>query len=169
MITTLKNKKFNSLMDKIFGIQPALKPIKTPEKSDRQIANALGINHETVGKEQPRQSESKAVSDEKTDFSEPIKENIPSYRQCNLKDFYSVIRLSFGMGIDYAMKDDNGAPLKSWFTIDDVVKASKKKGFLLMASQAKNYLESFVRQNYFEKRESISGIEYRRKTWFIKL
>ena len=182
-------------MEKIFGNsqpQPALKHIKTPEKSDRQIAKDLGVDNSTIsehrkkmvhkdelldsntsigsdGKSYPRHVERKPVSDKKTDFSEPLKENISSYRQCNLKDFYSVIRLSFGMGIDYAMKDDNGTPLKSWFTIDDVVNALKEKGFLLMAGQARNYLEDFVRQNYFETRENISGTEYRRKTWFVKL
>ena len=105
----------------------------------------------------------------------PVKEKSPSflpYRQelkhCSLKDFvFNVLQYSFGMGHDYAFNDENGKPLKSWFTVQEAVEAAQARGYSLLDTQAQAYLDILLSKKfegipYFEKREELSGVQYRR-------
>ena len=45
---------------------------------------------------------------------------------CDLEKFVKVIAEKFGMGYDYAIKDRQGKPLKSWFTLQEALTAQMR-------------------------------------------
>ncbi len=87
---------------------------------------------------------------------------------CRLTEFIGLLRRHYSMGtVDGVMKDDNGNPIKAWFTIKEVCELARDKGFDLTQAQAESYLNLLVRKGYAEARENFHSIEYRRRTCYF--
>lgn len=74
------------------------------------------------------------------------------HNSCDLGNFVKVIAEKFGMGYDYALKDRQGKPLKSWFTLQEALTAVSESGYELSERQAKSFLTRLVNRKKFERK-----------------
>jgi hypothetical protein len=97
-----------------------------------------------------------AVSDkqkpeENTGSTDINKAVISSLQACSLYVFMrKIVMEHFGMGYDYAFKDRNGNPIKSWFTIREAIEAAESQGYRLSVTECKGYLEHLIKKRYIE-------------------
>lgn len=97
-----------------------------------------------------------AQNDSGVDFSKTSekntdKSNISPLQACNLYVFMRKIVMEyFGMGYDYAFRDREGKPIKSWFTIQEVIEAAESQGYRLTVTECKEYLDKLIKKRYIE-------------------
>ena len=84
---------------------------------------------------------------------------------CNLYEFMrKIVMEHFGMGRDYAFRDREGNPLKSWFTVSEAIEAAKSQGYELTITEARAYLDKLIKPGYIET----DNYKYRRCAFWDK-
>lgn len=97
--------------------------------------------------------------------TEENKDMDSSLQACNLYVFMrEIVMEKFGMSYDYAFRDKEGTPLKSWFTIADVIEAAKSQGYKLTVTDCKTYLDKLIKERYIET----DDYKYRRCAFWDK-
>ena len=92
-------------------------------------------------------------------------DNNSPLQACNLYMFMrEIIMEHFGMGYDYAFRDRDGNPLKSWFTIPEAIETAKSLGYKLTIAEAREYLDKLIKQRYIET----DNYKYRRRAFWDK-
>ena len=92
-------------------------------------------------------------------------DNNSPLQACNLYVFMREIIIEhFGMGYDYAFRDRDGNPLKSWFTIPEAIETAKSLGYKLTIAEAREYLDKLIKQRYIET----DNYKYRRRAFWDK-
>ena len=104
---------------------------------------------------------SKALSDI---FQASESSNTPSLQECSLYVFMKgIIMQKFGMGYDYAI-EINGEPVKSWFTIPELIEIAKNQGYELTTAKARAFLDKLISKRYIET----DNYKYRRREFWNK-
>ncbi len=67
------------------------------------------------------------------------------------------------MGYDYAI-EINGEPVKSWFTIPEVIEIAKNQGYELTTAKARAFLDKLISKRYIET----DNYKYRRREFWNK-
>ena len=111
-----------------------------------------------------RENEHEPPMEEKsTEYAPTNEANNSLLQACSLYIFMREIVMNhFGMGYDYAFNDWEGNPMKSWFTIADVIEMAKSQGSRLSVAEAKAYLDKLIKQGYIET----DNYKYRRCALF---
>ena len=160
MITTNKFQLDKKLMASLFGEELVALHYPEPNKNaSKSVTPNFKTDISSTIDKQPKPEIKQ----------EPVKEKVitPILKPCSCSEFVgNVIRLAFGMGKDYAMKDDNGNYLKAWFTVDEAVEAASAKGYTISKQQAQAYLDFCVKENYFKVKDTLEGRKYQRRNWW---
>ena len=86
-----------------------------------------------------------------TDCEHMRENNFFPLQACSLYIFMrKIIMEHFGAGYDYAFVDRKGTPLKSWFSIPDLIETAKSLGYKLTIAECRAYLDMLIKQRYIE-------------------